>query len=365
MRDREKRRGQITRLDLRGKIIDMVKEAREKGAPLKSCCEIVGIAENTYRSWIKNAKTEDKRTTVDKSNPANKLTDSEIKEVYELLYSEEYADKTPHKIVPQLADKGKYICSESTMYRLLKEDKANKIRTLNRKENAVRMRPNLVAERAGQVYNWDITYLPTLIKGIYFRALLIIDMFSRRIMSYKVFYQDTLSRTQEYIKEEFVKCGLRIPEWIHGDNGKTLKGKTLANLLRSLGVIQSHSRPHVSNDNAYIESFFGTMKTNFRYPKNGFETLEEADRWLGEFIEWYNNEPHSGINYVSPNQRYSGEDKEILERRKKVFEEARIRTPERFGKEKEIKYQNVVTLTPMTGEEITEYIENERKSGKR
>lgn len=321
----------------------------------------MGITANTYRNWLKNGSGEDRRTTADKTNPSNKLSEKECSEVLEILYSEEFGDKSPHKVVPLLADRGKYICSESTMYRVLDEEKANKRRTQKRKDDTVRLKPNLVAQRPGQVINWDITYLPSSVKGVFYKALVLIDMFSRKIVNFRIFHQDTLENTRNHIRSVFVDNGLTIPEWIHGDNGSTLKGQTLASMLRSLGVIQSHSRPNVSNDNAYIESFFGTLKTDFRYPSGGFRTIEDSEKWMESFIRWYNDEPHSGINYVSPNQRHEGLDKEILEKRKKVFEKAREKYPERFGKRiRKIEYQGVVTLIPMKEEEITEYLENEK-----
>lgn len=110
---------------------------------------MVGIAPNTYRSWVRQGDAEDGRTTRDKSNPANKLTEVEVQAVYDVLYSTRYADKNPHKIVAALADEGKYLCSESTMYRLLKSEKATVRRTQKRKEDRIRVKPNIIARRPG------------------------------------------------------------------------------------------------------------------------------------------------------------------------------------------------------------------------
>lgn len=337
-------------------MIELINEARGQGATLIDCCEVVGIAPNTYRNWTRDGERADRRTTVDKRNPVNKLSEKEEEEVYKVLYSEKYADKNPYKIVAKLADDGQYLCSESTMYRLLGRHSATVRRTQNRKADQVHVKPNIVAERPGQVLNWDITFLPSYIKGIFYKALVLIDMYSRKIVSFRLFYQDSLEATKEYVREEFVENGLTIPEWLHGDNGKTLKGQTLASMLRNLGVFQSHSRPRVSNDNPYIESFFGTLKTDLKYPKKGFSTIEDAAKWMEEFVERYNKEPHSSLLYISPNDRHEGKEKKILKKRRRVFEAAKARHPERFGdKIRQLELKKVVTLTPMTYEEITEY----------
>lgn len=357
----ESGRGKITSLSLRKAVIELINEARSKGADLKACCSVVGIAPNTYRSWVRQGDAEDGRTTRDKFNPANKLTEVEVQAVYDVLYSTRYADKNPHKIVAALADEGKYLCSESTMYRLLKAEKATVRRTQKRKEDRIRVKPNIIARRPGQALNWDITFLPSRVAGLYYKVLVILDMYSRKIVSFRLF--DSLEATKEYLKEEFLENGLTIPEWLHGDNGKTLKGQTLASMLRGLGVIQSHSRPRVSNDNPYIESLFGTLKTNLKYPVGGFGSMQEAAEWLEGFVGEYNNEPHSSLLYTTPNERHEGKDKEILERRRVVFEKARQLHPERYSsKIRCTELDEVVTLTPMTSEEIKEYIRNNQVS---
>lgn len=250
------------------------------------------------------------------------------------------------------------------MYRILREDGATLRRTQQRKEDVSRIKPNLIATAPEQVFNWDITYLPSNVRGLYYRALLILDMYTRKIMGHHVMYQDTLKKCSDYIRHLIETEDLSTLEWLHGDNGRTLKGQTLASMLRSYGVIQSHSRPHVSNDNAYIESFFGTLKTDFRYPREGFESMAEADEWMKDFVNWYNDEPHSSLNYVSPNQRHSGQEKDILMQRLEVFEKARQENPERFPNGvREIKIPKVVCLVPMEGHEIMEHLK-EKEQGK-
>lgn len=120
-------------------------------------------------------------------------------------------------------------------------------------------------------------------------------------MGYRIMYQDTLKECSDYIRHLIETQNLSTLEALHGDNGATLKGQTLASILRSYGVLQSHSRPHVSNDNAYMESFFGTLKSDFRYPKEGFRSMEEAYEWMKDFVDdgkysLYTYDPTSGIH---------------------------------------------------------------------
>lgn len=169
-------RGQIPPLAIRRQLLGLIDEALSEGASLKACCTVVGLSENTVRNWRAQDGQEDRRTTIRKADPSNKITLKERDAIREVLYSSSFADRSPHKIVPALADQGSYLCSESTMYRILKEDGAAKRRTQHRKEDIPRIKPNLIATAPEQVFNWDITYLPSTIRGLYYRALLILDM---------------------------------------------------------------------------------------------------------------------------------------------------------------------------------------------
>jgi len=118
---------------------------------------------------------------------------------------------------------------------------------------------------------------------------------------------------------------------LHSDNGSPMKGATMLVTLQNLGVIPSFSRPSVSNDNPYSESLFKTLKYTPIYPSRPFDTIEIAREWVLTFVRWYNyHHHHSGIKFVTPHARHSGRDKEILMDRKKVYQEAKRRNPERW-----------------------------------
>ncbi len=333
----------------------MINEAKGKGATLKDCCKTIEISENTIRSWMKNC--EDKRPLNTGSSPSNKLTEQEYEKVKEYLFSEEFADENPYKICETLLDRGIYVCSASTMYRILKKDEASGRRTQNRKADEVRIKPCIVCTKPHEVFNWDITFLPTLCSNYYFKVLVVLDMYSKKIVGFNVIEADSQKKNLKFILKLIKDGGIKSLKILHGDNGSTVKGVRMADSLHKIGVLQSHSRPHVSNDNPYIESFFGTMKTNIKFPKEGFKTIEEATEWVALFVEKYNDTKHSGINYVTPNERHAGMEEQILQKRCNILYKAYSENPNRFPNGiRKFTIKNVITLNPMSNDEINDYI---------
>ena len=135
---------------------------------------------------------------------------------------------------------------------------------------------------------------------------------------------------------------------LHGDNGSTLKATTVLAMLQWLGVKPSYSRPRVSDDNAYVESLFRTAKYRPEFPAKGFASLDAARAWAAEFVRWYNvDHRHSGIGYVSPQQRHAGEDRAILAARHALYAQAKQRNPTRWsGNTRNWSHTGVVTLNP-------------------
>ncbi len=247
----------------------------EKGASFKDCCKTIEISENTLRAWSKKIEG-DKRNLKTGRIPANKLSEEEEEKVREKVYSKEFADESPHKICETLLERGEYICSASTMYRILRKDEASGRRTQNRKSDEARVKPCIISTRPMQVFNWDITFLRTTVNNFFFKVLFILDMYTKEIVGYNVMEADSLENNLNFIVNLLTEKNIKTLEILHGDNGSTLKAIKLEDALRNFGVLKTYSRPHVSNDNPYIESFFGTMKTNIKYPKEGFGTKAEA-----------------------------------------------------------------------------------------
>lgn len=299
-------------------------------------CKELGLSPRTYQRWVNPKEPhEDQRPLAARPEPKNKLTSQEKQAILKTVNRPEYADKPPSQIVPALADEGTYIASESSFYRVMHE--AAQIRHRGRSEQPCRRAvARLVATAPNQVWSWDITYLPGPIKGLYYYLYLILDIFSRDIMGWEVWEEESAEHASHLIRKAVLSQGLLLnqqPLILHSDNGSPMKGATMLHTLYELGITPSRSRPRVSNDNPYSESMFRTCKYRPDYPLKGFVSLEESRNWCLTFVRWYRFEHHhSGIGFVTPNQVHSGVADKILEQRRQVYELARKKNPLRWSK---------------------------------
>lgn len=315
----------------RQNVIELVKAAQSQGSRKEAACQELGVNIRTLQRWKQSGGLHDKRQYA-KHNPPNKLSAASRAKILEISNSAEYCDLPPSQIVPRLADKGMYVASESSFYRVLREE--NQLHHRGRAKAKIHKKPEpIVAIKPQQAWSWDITYLPTAVRGMFFYLYLIVDIYSRKIVGSEVYERESSGNASVLVKESCLSEGVTESKLIlHSDNGSPMKGATLLSTLQSLGITPSFSRPSVSNDNPYSESLFKTLKYCPRYPRKGFASLEEARAWVKEFKHWYNEEHlHSGINFVTPSSRHTGADISILAKRKKVYLEARARHPERWS----------------------------------
>jgi len=237
--------------------------------------------------------------------------------------------------VPRLADQGRYIASESTLYRLLHQAGQMRHRRLERAPQK-RTKPRaLTATAPDQIYCWDITYLPTQVRGSYFYLYLFVDLFSRKIVGWQVYDCESAELASGLLQDICARQGC-VPGQlvVHSDNGAPMKGETMLATMQRLGVAPSRSRPSVSNDNPYSESLFRTLKYRPAMPVKPFECLLQARRWVTDLVHWYNDEhKHSAIRFVTPNQRHAQQDKHLLAARAAVYERARQNHPQRWSKQ--------------------------------
>ena len=299
------------------------------GARRAQAASIVGISARTLERW-RHAEVGDDGRMGPKSEPPNKLGSAERKRVLEVANSEAFRNLSPKQIVPALADQGLYIASESTFYRVLREEDQMSHRAPSR---APSPKPRELSTTApNQVYTWDITYLPAAIRGQFFFLYLFMDIFSRKIVGWKVHEEESMELSADLIEQVCADEGIE-PDTLalHADNGGPMKGSTMLATLQRLGVMASFSRASVSDDNAYSEAIFRTLKYRPKYPRR-FESLEAARTWIAGFVDWYNNEHlHSGIKFVTPADKHAGLDVEILARRRELYEDARRRNPKRWS----------------------------------
>lgn len=314
--------------------MSMVAEAIAAGARQARACEAISMDERTLQRWRKDfaAGNGDRRSTRIQM-PKNQLNDAERQNLLAIANSPEYGHLSPSQIVPRLADAGQYIASESTFYRVLKSAKQLKHRRAEMPAKA-RAKPRaLCATAPRQLFSWDITYLPSEVKGIYFYLYLFLDIYSRKVVGWQVYDSESSELASEVMRDICAREQIAPNQVVlHSDNGGPMKGATMLAMLQSLGVMPSFSRAACSNDNPFSESIFKTMKYRSYYPKKPFANLMAARQWVGSFVHWYNEEHrHSAVGFVTPSQRHAGLDADLLGKRIAVYEAAKARHPERWS----------------------------------
>ena len=328
-------------------ILTLLTEATDAGARLAKACEMIDLSVRTVQRWRSQEIGEDRRRGP-LTPPANKLSPEERREVLEVVNLPKYRDLPPTQIVPRLADEGTYLASESTIYRILKEERQLAHREPSKPATRHRPREH-VATGPDQVYSWDITYLLSPVRGRFYYLYMVVDVWSRKIVGFAVHDRESAELAAELV-QEVARLREIDPEGVvlHSDNGGPMKGSTMLATLQQLGVVASFSRPGVSNDNPYSESLFRTMKYRPEYPAGRFDSLEQARAWVSFFVRWYNTEHlHSGINFVTPEDRHAGREQEIFAKRRQVYAAARRRRPERWsGAARRWKNVKTVRLNP-------------------
>lgn len=301
------------------------------GAKQVDACQAVGVGERTLQRWQCPETFADGRhgpTAV----PANKLSPVERELILRTAESVEFQDKSPRQIVPLLADRGEYVGSESSFYRVMKIAKLLMHRGRSKSKNSYRPKA-LTATKPNQIFTWDITYLLSNVRGIYFYLYLFLDIFSRKIVGFRVHDREAMELSAPLLveiceREKVVDGQLTV----HADNGGSMKGATMLATMEKLGVEKSFSRPSVSDDNPFSESLFKTLKFCPIYPTKPFESVEAAQAWVVTFVYWYNEiHLHSAIGFVTPSSRHDGRDIEILKKRELVYAQAQMKNPNRWS----------------------------------
>ena len=305
----------------------------DAGATRAAASEIMELSVRTVERWQRRPDQGDGRTGPLTAAP-HSLTPEERKMIVEVSNSLPYQDLCPWKIVAKLADSGRYLASESSFYRVLKASDLLKHRSKSRPRE--RKRPkDLIARRPNVVWSWDITYLKSPVKGMYFYLYLMIDVFSRFVVGWVVEEIESSEHAARLMSRACMDQNV-APDTLtlHADNGSPMKGATMLATLQKLHVAPSFSRPSVSDDNPFSESLFKTLKYRPSYPDGAFASIEEARTWVAKFVQWYNDEHlHSGIRFVTPQSRHNGQDVEILKHRHEVYEKAKLINPLRWSRQ--------------------------------
>ena len=259
--------------------------------------------------------------------PANRLSAVERLEILAVLDAPRFVDLPPIQIYAMLLDEGIYLCSISTMYRVLAEH-AQLVERRRIARHPARVVPELVATGPGQVYSWDITKLAGPVKGVYYDAYVMIDIYSRYIVGAKVHPHESGLLAEQMMRQIFDLHG--IPHVVHADRGTSMTSKTVAQFLADLEVTRSHSRPKVSNDNPYSEAWFKTLKYAPTFPDR-FGSLTDAQQFMNSFVDGYNHHHrHTGIGLHTPADVHYGLAAARNADRETTLDQARARHPERF-----------------------------------
>ena len=331
-------------------IVELIDEAVADGAGHGKACRTVGLAPTTINRWRANPDVEDARRGP-KTKPRNALSEDERDAVVAIMSAPEHSSMSPDALVPYLATLGMYLASQSTFYRIARAMKLLTARGRARPRSHRRPREH-VARGPNQVWAWDITFLPTAVRGRFLKLYVIIDVWSRMIVGAEVHEHEDDALAARLVESCCLAHGIARDQLVlHADNGGAMKGNTMLAKLQQLGVMPSFSRPHVSDDNAFAESVMRTIKYNPAYPQQPFTDLADARAWVSTFVDWYNEEHlhslHSGISFVTPGQRHRGDDVAILAHRHAVYTAARERHPERWtGKTRNWRRTQTVILNP-------------------
>jgi putative transposase len=352
----------------RRKMVAEVEAAHRAGARLAPACDLVGIRARTIQRWKAESGLEcgDGRVHAMRPLPSHALTQPEREQILRVANESRFAQLPPARIVPMLADEGTYIASESSFHRVLRAHGQMHHRGRARAPQKMRPPSTHIATAINQVWTWDMTFLPAEVLGRFFYLYLVLDLYSRKIIGWEVHETDSSDHAVDLVRRTALAeriHSLPAKPVLHGDNGATLKATTVLAMLTWLGIRASYSRPRVSDDNAFIESLFRTVKYRPEFPAKGFETVEHARQWVRKFTSWYNHDHrHSGIRYVSPAQRHAGQDRAILAARHELYTQMKAANPRRWsGHTRNWTPIAAVTLNPERDSIVQATVHEERK----
>jgi putative transposase len=303
----------------------LVAEIAEHTSTVEACRLLGRSRAGHYRSLRPPQATPERGP---RAAPCNALTPAERAHVLAVLTSERFVDKSVAQVWATLLDEGTYLCSMSTMHRILRANHAAG-ECRSQATHPPRAVPELVATRPGQVWSWDITKLRGPQRGVYYDLYVVLDIFSRYVVAWTVAAREDSLLAKEILEEAMGVHG--VPDVVHADRGTSMTSKPVAQLLVDLGVTRSHSRPHVSNDNPYSEAAFKTLKYAPVFPEN-FGSLADARAFGERFFGYYNHEHrHSGIGLHTPASVHHGTHRHVRALRQQTLDAAYAANPQRFG----------------------------------
>ncbi|MFC4876671.1 IS3 family transposase [Microbulbifer halophilus] len=333
----DRQRGQLTPLSERTRLLQYFDDAIAGGATRYKAAELMELSQRTLKRWRETdgSVSQDQRPEAERVEQLHQLTTEEEAAIVSTCNLPEYQSLPPSQIVPLLADQGVYLASESSFYRILKKHRQLNHRGRTQPARKVPEPTSFTATGSNQVWSWDISYCPSVVRGQHWYLYLILDIYSRKIVAWEVHEAESGELAKQLVERALLRerCWHKPPV-LHSDNGAPMTSYTLKARLAELGMLMSYSRPRVSNDNPYSESLFKTVKYCPKWPAKGFNSLQAVREWMLVFEHAYNEQHlHSGINFVTPASPHRGEDLERLAHRKSVYERAKRLNPRRWSGE--------------------------------
>lgn len=330
----------------------------------RAVCNVLSLNRNTFRKAHKayhfcGPLPPHKGLCRKLASQPRALSEGERNEILAVLTSDRYCNQPPAEVYYNLLEKGIYLCSISTMHRLLRARNLQGERRSQRPPQS-HVIPRLQATKSNEVWTWDIAKLATSRRGEYLSLYVVMDLFSRYIVAWMLSRKENSALSSQLVQEAAQRYGIeRDSLTLHQDRGAPMTAHCYLDLLSELAITASHSRPRVSNDNPMSEAQFKTLKYQPDYPRR-FDGYDHAQRWCQDYVRWYNNEHHhSSLAGFTPQQVYTGEYQQLIERRAEVLRDAQIKNPERFTRGLPVieKPPSVVRINPVVETEDASEVE--------
>jgi putative transposase len=287
-------------------------------------CSALGVNRASYYRRRKP------RTVQPRPTPQRALSAGERARVLDVLDSERFVDEPVRQVYARLLDETIYLCSVSTMYRILRA--ANQVRDRrNLRRHPTYVKPELVATKPNEVWSWDITKVPGPLRGHFYNLYVMLDIFSRFVVGWMLAVRETQEVTADFLRDTFERNAISPGQLrCHSDRGVTMVAKSTAQLYADLGIVPSYNRPRVSNDNPYSESAFKTLKYHPETPER-FGSVEDGRRFFAELLTWYNqHHHHSSLALLTPADVHHGRATAIIAKRQVALDAGYAAHPERF-----------------------------------
>lgn len=330
--------------------MDLVEDLSDPGVPIATACSALGVSRATlYRSTRPALPP----SICQRAPSPRCVSAAERAAILDVLHSAEFADQSVMEVYATLLGRGIYLASIRTMYRVLAARGETQERR-NQRLPQVHAKPSLTATAPNQVWTWDITKLATTAVGVFLHAYVIIDLFSRYVVGWMVASKECKHLAAQLFAETIARHGVEPGLTVHADRGSAMKSDTLAQLLATLGVQRSFSRPHVSDDNAFSEAQFKTMKYQPDYPGR-FAGELHARGWLEPFFGWHNDEHHhSNLALFTPAEVFFGRVEQVRVVRQAALDAGHAAHPERFpnGAPRVLLPPSEVSINPITSSAV-------------